>query len=433
MAGSNAIIFHSCFIIASILCNYLVGLLATGSGSGGFTVELIRRDSLKSPFGNANTERLDTFFPRRLEGVNSNTPQTIVKAYKGQHIMKLSIGTPPVDIYNIADTGSDLFWTQCLPCEGCYKQIYPMFNPQKSSTYSDISCQSDQCHELNTKCSPKNLCEYVYGYGDSSTTRGFLAKETVALTSTTGEKVSANVVFGCGHNNTGTFNDHEMGIIGLGGGVMSFTSQMGAALGSRKFSHCLSPFGTDPNIPSKISFGSGSEVLGDGVVSTPLIQRGDTTSYFVTLKGISVGDKYLSYDPSDAVSEGNVFLDSGAPPMLMPEDLHNRLEAEVKKQIPLAPVVDDPELGTQLCYKSAKNLDGPILTLHFEGADVKLPPSNFFIPPPKQGFFCLAVQNFGPAESGFGIIGNFAQSNYLIGYDMEKMMLSFKQTDCTKN
>jgi len=73
------------------------------------------------------------------------------------------------------------------------------------------------------------------------------------------------------------------------------------------------------------------------------------------------------------------------------------------------------------------------LTLHFEGADVKLPPSNFFIPPPKQGFFCLAVQNYGPAESGFGIIGNFAQSNYLIGYDMEKMMLSFKQTDCTKN
>lgn len=75
---------------------------------------------------------------------------------------------------------------------------------------------------------------------------------------------------------------------------MSFASQMGSAFGS-KFSHSFSPFGTNPNIPSKISFGSGSEVLGDGVVSTPLIQRGGTTLYFVTLKGISVGDKYLLY------------------------------------------------------------------------------------------------------------------------------------------
>lgn len=67
----------------------------------------------------------------------------------------------------------------------------------------------------------------------------------------------------------------------------------------------------------------------------------------------------------------------------MPEDFHDRLEAEVKKQIPLASVVDDPDLGTQLCYKKSakKNLDGPTLIVHLEGAYVKLPPSNFFIPP----------------------------------------------------
>jgi hypothetical protein len=109
------------------------------------------------------------------------------------------------------------------------------------------------------------------------------------------------------------------------------------------------------------------------------------------------------------------------------------LEAEVKKQITMAAITDDQDLGTQLCYKSEKNLEGPILTLHFEGADVKLTPENFFIPPPKAGFFCFAVQNNGPAEGGMGIIGNFAQANYLIGYDKEKMTLSFKQTDCTKN
>ncbi|XP_062152515.1 aspartic proteinase CDR1-like [Alnus glutinosa] len=436
MEGSNVISFQSSFVVAFILCSYFVGFLATSASNGGFTVELIRRDSVKSPFYDANktpAEHLNTFFPRRLANVDGNSAGTVVRAYKGQHLIKLSIGTPPTDIYNIADTGSDLFWTQCSPCEGCYKQIYPMFNPDKSSTYSDISCDSDQCHDLDTKCTPEKTCQYVYGYGDSSTTRGFLAKETVTLTSTTGQKVSTDVVFGCGHNNTGTFNDHETGIIGLGGGVVSFTSQLATTFGSKKFSHCFSPFGTDPDIPSKVSFGSGSEVSGPGVVSTPLIERGDTTLYFVTIEGISVGDKYLSWDPSGAVSKGNAFLDSGTPPMLLSEDLHNRLEAEVKKQITLDPITGDPDLGTQLCYKSEKNLDGPILTLHFEGADVKLTPENFFIPPPKAGFFCFAVQNYGPVQSGFGLIGNFAQANYLIGYDKEKMTLSFKHTDCTKN
>jgi hypothetical protein len=48
--------------------------------------------------------------------------------------------------------------------------------------------------------------------------------------------------------------------------------------------HCFSPFGTDPSIPSKMSFGNGSEVLGDDVVSTPLISKHDRPLYFVTLR-----------------------------------------------------------------------------------------------------------------------------------------------------
>jgi hypothetical protein len=30
--------------------------------------------------------------------------------------MKYSIGTPPVPILGVADTGSDLIWLQCEPC-----------------------------------------------------------------------------------------------------------------------------------------------------------------------------------------------------------------------------------------------------------------------------------------------------------------------------
>lgn len=126
-----------------------------------------------------------------------------------------------------------------------------------------------------------------------------------------------------------------------------------------------------------------------------------------------------------------MILDSGIPITYVPLDLHHRLMAEVMQQILLDPIVDNL---MSLCYKSENiNLDAPILTVHFEGADVVLTPLHTFIPLPfpDDKVFCFGVYA-SPADQQFGIYGNFAQSNFLIGYDMEKMMVSFKQTDCTK-
>nr|XP_023899726.1 aspartic proteinase CDR1-like [Quercus suber]POE51499.1 aspartic proteinase cdr1 [Quercus suber] len=413
------VMFHPQFLVAFILSNYLVCLLATAARNGGFTFELIRQDSLNTPFYNANK-----YYP--------NVPQSQISAYKGHHLMKVSIGTPPVDIYGIADTGSDLVWTQCVPCDGCYNQTNPMFDPQKSSTYSDISCQSEQCHLIDTgTCSPQNLCNYTYGYGSGSITQGVMAKEKVTITSTSGKTVSFDLAFGCGHNNTGTFNDQEMGIIGLGGGSVSLVSQLGSTFGSKRFSQCLLPFGTDPNIASKVSFGNGSEVVGSGVVSTPLVAKEDKTPYFVTLEGISVGQTYVPFNFSGKVSKGNMFLDSGTPPTLLPQNFYDRLVAEVQKQIPMDPIQDDPDLGTQLCYRTEINIhdNAPILTVHFEGADVLLTPIHSFIPP-KDGVYCFGMQSFGNID--IGIYGNYAQANYLIGFDRETMRVSFKLIDCSK-
>lgn len=107
-----------------------------------------------------------------------------------------------------------------------------------------------------------------------------------------------------------------MGIIGLGGGSISLVSQLGSLLGGRKFSYCLVPFHSDPIVESRMSFGNGSEVLGEDVVSTSLVYKVDKTPYFVTLEGISVGDKFVAFSSSGKVSRGNMFVDSGTPPML---------------------------------------------------------------------------------------------------------------------
>jgi len=412
--------FYSIIVVINIFHIFLLLYVSSiqGNTDVGFSINLIRKT-----------------FPQRSRGLSamSETPQSPVGANLGHYLMELSIGTPPFKIYGIADTGSDLTWTQCVPCNNCYNQLNPMFDPTKSSSYTTISCDSNLCHLLETGvCSPQKQCNYTYAYASASITQGVLAQETVTLSSTAGTSVLLKgVVFGCGHDNKGGFNDHEMGIIGLGGGPASFVSQMGHSFGGKRFSQCLVPFHTDVSVYSRMSFGKGSEVSGEGVVSTPLVAKDDKTPYFVTLLGISVGNTYLHYNGSsdNVVEKGNMFLDSGTPPTILPTQLYDRVVAEVKNQVAMEPTVDDPDLGSQLCYGTKHNLRGPMLIFHFEGANVTLEPIQTLISA-KDGVFCLGFTN---TSSDVGIYGNFAQSNYLIGFDLEAQVVSFKPLDCTKN
>ena len=170
-----------------------------------------------------------------------------------------------------------------------------------------------------------------------------MAKEKVTITSTSGQVVSFDIAFGCAHNITFSHSNHTTGLIALGAGPLSFPSQ----IGSKRFSYCLLPYGTeytDPSIIGKISFGNGSEVVGDGVVSTPMFVAGET--YNVTPEGISVGDTYVPFNSSGKVSKGNILIDSGSTLFALPLDFYNRLEVEVEKRISIEPMKNDTLLGT---------------------------------------------------------------------------------------
>ncbi|KAJ6857246.1 hypothetical protein NC651_038829 [Populus alba x Populus x berolinensis] len=141
-----------------------------------------------------------------------------------------------------------------------------------------------------------------------------------------------------------------MGSVGRGGRPSSLTSRIGSYLGNTKFTHCLVPFHTNPNISSKMYSGDGSEIV-----------------------GISVRGKFLAYSSSGIISKGNVFIDTGAPPTILPKDFYHRLEQEVKSSIPVTPY-QDPQLGTQLCYRvptsnfiSPKTTDAFMLVVCFNG------------------------------------------------------------------
>ncbi|KAK8660355.1 hypothetical protein V6N13_051282 [Hibiscus sabdariffa] len=406
--------------------------------SGGFSVELIHRDSVKSPFYNpleTASDRITNALRRSFSRVNHFRPNSVstkaaeadLIADNGEYLMNISLGTPGVDVLAIADTGSDLIWTQCKPCSQCFKQDAPLFDPSKSSTYRKLSCSASQCEDLQgSSCSAASTCQYSVSYGDRSFSNGDLAAETLTLGSTTGRPVALpKTVFGCGLENGGTFGQNTSGIIGLGGGEASLISQLGTSIAG-KFSHCLLPI-SETGKSSKFNFGTNAVVAGRGVVSTPLVKKSPNTFYFLTLEAVTVGTKRIEFTGSSfGSSEGNIIIDSGTTLTLLPSDFYTEVESVMDGLIS-APRVEGPQ-GLSLCYEAKDDIKVPDVTVHFTNADVPLKPLNTFVRV-SDTTICFT---FSPNDN-FAIYGNLAQMNFLVGYDTEKQTVSFKPTDCSKS
>ncbi|XP_057510803.1 aspartic proteinase CDR1-like [Actinidia eriantha] len=397
----------------------------------GFSVDIIHRDSPLSPFYNSSltpVEWLNNAFQRSAERVKYFTlalqsGSSPLIPSEGEYLMQFGIGTPPYSTLAIVDTGSDLTWTQCLPCKKCFTQKSPLFNPTSSSTYKVAPCCSKPCQTLKNSTCSNGACRYTYSYADNSYTRGALATETITL----GSASLPGIIFGCGNDNGGTYGAAS-GIVGLGTGPISLISQTSSAIGS-KFSFCLVSMSSQNTKPGKLNFGGNAIVSGSGVVSTPLIIR--DTFYFLTLEGLTVGHERLEFYSSSsspngfaASGNGNIIIDSGTTWTLVPPDLYSRLESSVRLAVGAKPV-PDPQRLFSLCYRSSDNITFPIITAHFTNADVKLNPVNTLLRT-STGLMCLA---FAPIND-IPIYGNVAQINFLVGYDLTKKTLSFKPTDC---
>lgn len=286
------------------LCFTLITTTTTKSPTQklSFSVELTHPHSQKSP-STHNTQYTST--KTLTENSNPNLPESVItsSSLSLYYIMKISIGTPPTQIQAMADTGSDLIWTQCDPCPNCFHQNAKLFKPTTSSTYKDITCPSSHCDT----CSIYNLCRYQRQYQDGSNSSGNLASESISLDSVYGkEVVLKGAIIGCGHENVGYFEKDVSGIVGLGSGELSLVTQLGSLIDG-KFSYCLTPVVSSGS--SKMNFGSKAVVSGDGVVTTPMYL--EPPFYKLTLESISVGNKSVWFTSGSTSSEGNIAIDSG--------------------------------------------------------------------------------------------------------------------------
>ncbi|XP_074574060.1 aspartic proteinase CDR1-like [Curcuma longa] len=432
------------FLALSLAVLMTAAAAAAAAAAGSFSVELIHRDSPKSPLYNpaatsvdrarAAARRSASYHAHRFSASTSDDVVSTVVSDRGEYLMEFRLGTPAHKIMAIADTGSDLIWTNCKPCSQCFEQVQPLFDPRNSTTFSPLSCQSQACEALPIQgCGSKSACQYHYSYGDNSNVDGVLATETFTFGSAGAQATKVSkIAFGCNSQSSGTFSNSTGGLVGLGAGPVSLVSQLSPSLDSNYFSYCLVPI-MDDQSSSKLVFGSAGKIDSSSKVTTPMSI--DQAFYVLSLEEISVegGGSVSVPSSSSQLSGGNIIIDSGTTLTMLLDDVVSSLVEQVSKVVDL-PQVSDPEGLFQLCFQVSQESDQqklPPLTFKFAGDDasVQLSPLNMFLAVEEQ-VVCLAVAAT-TADVGVQIIGNVAQQNLHVGYDLDAKELSLVSTDCT--
>ncbi|KAH0455219.1 hypothetical protein IEQ34_015251 [Dendrobium chrysotoxum] len=349
----------------------------------------------------------------------------------GSHnfIVIIYLGTPPMPYSVIFDTGSDLTWIQCIPCDKCYPQNHPIYNPFESSTYAGISCFSNYCTQLNKYgCSWTNNCLYQVRYNDGSQSQGYLVQDTLRFSPNIIEKFR----YGCGHNNSLKVSNAD-GLLGFGPGPASIITQTAQSY-DLVFSYCL---------PSKSSI-IGYLALGKyptHVQYTPMITSQTRPSfYFVNLISISIGREWLALSPSVFGAPGTM-LASGRKAMLDSRTVISRLPPITYSSIrsifredmanyPRAPSWSILDTCYNFTNYSKVKLSVPKISFKFEGeVIINLDISGTLFGPSKSQQ-CLAF-SANKYDSDLVIIGNVQQRTFNIVHDINNFRIGFGANGCS--
>ncbi|KAG8364506.1 hypothetical protein BUALT_Bualt18G0004300 [Buddleja alternifolia] len=384
----------------------------------------------------------------RFSGQLMATLKSGVSIGSGEYLMDVFVGTPPKHFSLILDTGSDLNWIQCDPCYDCFEQKGPYYDPKKSNSFRNVSCNDPRCQLVSSpdpprRCKAENhySCPYYYWYGDSSNTTGDFALETftVNLTMENGKsefRKVENVMFGCGHWNRGLFHG-AAGVLGLGRGPLSFASQLQSLYG-QSFSYCLVDRNSNSSVSSKLIFGENKGLMRrQGLNFTTLVAGKENpvdTFYYVQIKSVLVGGEELDIplETWDLSSNGGggMIIDSGTTLSYFADPAYKIIkEAFVEKVKGYQVVKDFPILDPCYNVSSVDKLDLPSFGFVFsDGAIWNFPVENYFIKLETDNVVCLAI--LGTPRSGLSIIGNYQQQNFHILYDTKRSRLGFALTKC---
>ncbi|KAM3322820.1 aspartyl protease AED1-like [Capsicum chacoense] len=330
-----------------------------------------------------------------------------VNSDHGYYTVKIGLGTPRQDFYLMVDTGSKSTWVHCKSCtKGC-KSDKPLFDPSKSSTYTNNTAT----------CNGPFSVRYV----DKSSISGTWGCDTL-----TGDDHDLGAImnfrFGCGQEIDGDFGDAS-GVFGLGKGESSVTSQIGSAM--KMFSYYIPP---RSDLKGNLYFGNEARENSNTCSNqfTPLV-KDDSVNYYVDLVGISVAGKKLNVSSTIFTSRGTI-IDSGTVITRLPQMVYSALRNAFRQSMLTYTLLDEDDELLDTCY----SLEGieqfllPEIKFHFgQGStiDVTLTYQGKIWTPPdnKRSIMCLAFAS----TKGVTIIGNVQQRGFNVIYDLEGQRIGF--------
>ena len=368
-------------------------------GNRSLKLRLIHRSALNLPQISAKDESFGEIHGNLFSG--ASFPGNI-----GQYFVELYLGNPEKPYFFIIDTGSDVMWIPCSLCQdnnsnsnsnsnnnnnnstkdnntnandsnaSCVeaKNSSSVFMAKRSSTFDLISCPSDTCYYVPPpqgtpacRANSPSVCTYSYGYSDGSHTRGVFAYDTVRMLASKSKLGSqyetrhfvelGKVAFGCGTDNFRPGSVESVGgVLGLGLGPISFSSQLGGNnIYGHKFSYCFPSFFHTANLTSVITFGEDlvASNLKVPIQYTPFIENPYSRGlYYVSIDSMRINGVNLPIPPDvwsiDKNGKGGAIIDSGTTLSFFRAGAYDVIVDAVKKAInyPLAL----PTAGLPLCY-----------------------------------------------------------------------------------
>lgn len=285
---------------------------------------------------------------------------------------------------------------------------------------------------------------FRFRYGHRTFTNGTLAEEQFAFTSSRSgatERIGG-LVFGCSNKTSRRMFDvphlKAAGILALDRSPTSFATQMSDRIGGR-FSYCIPP----PHAPAGTGYLRFGDDIGDtrNMQSTSFVRNGASLlpHYYLKLNDISIADERLNLPAGtfDIKSDGSggCVIDSGSAYTLLSDAAFVPVKSAIEKHIArtskMTPV-DAKAYGiasnTTLCYNNP-GTEGlrnyPAMTLHFEGADLRVDTANLFEAVPECGLVCFTV-----APASMTLLGTNLQRNVKFVFDVRKGELEFAPGKC---
>ncbi|KAA3457442.1 aspartic proteinase-like protein 2 isoform X1 [Gossypium australe] len=369
----------------------------------------------------------------------SSNPNARMRLYddlllNGYYTTRLWIGTPPQRFALIVDTGSTVTYVPCATCEQCGRHQDPKFQPESSSTYQSVKCNSDcNCDKSRVQCI------YERQYAEMSSSRGVLGEDILSFGNQS-ELVPQRAVFGCENEETGDlYSQRADGIMGLGRGDLSVVDQLvEKGVISDSFSLCY----------GGMDIGGGAMVLGGISAPSDMVfthsdpfRDGNSPYYNIDLKEIHVAGKQLPLDPSIFDEKHGTVLDSGTTYAYLPEAAFVAFKNAIIKELDSLKQIRGPDPNyIDICFSSGSSnvnvseLSKIFPTVELVFGDQKkllLSPENYLFRHSKvRGSYCLGI--FQNEKDPTTLLGGIIVRNTLVTYDREHSKIGFWKTNCSE-